>query len=289
MDNGDTTLQHVPVQKSFVSGLIDALSFHNVAIFLFVSRTVRKNMLQCAALNILIFVGSIMLMDNLIMPIIRGGLGQVPSGGFIIPLIEKFYCIFWIWPVYYLSFLFNSIWYQSIAEMVFAIRGVPAVKPGTSLNSFANEAFRVLLLGCVFSVVLLLSFLPMLGRFIWLIALTWLYSFYMWEYKWTLQGWSIESRVTFFQRRWPYFLGFGFPAMFVTVIWPSFITHGFIAFIFPCFIILAIIAPTPRPANFPRDGLPIFMPSVLLASKLLKAVQQKINQDLTPRNRCRFT
>jgi hypothetical protein len=61
--------------------------------------------------------------------------------------------------------------------------------------------------------------------------------------QWLLDGrMKLEQRVTFFEHRWPYFAGFGFPAAIVTVAFPSFISSGIFAFLFPMFIILAIIA-----------------------------------------------
>jgi len=46
----------------------------------------------------------------------------------------------------------------------------------------------------------------------------------------------------YFERHWAYFLGFGLPAVTLSLLFPKFISLGLFALAFPVFIILAIIA-----------------------------------------------
>ena len=62
------------------------------------------------------------------------------------------------------------------------------------------------------------------------------------RYKWSLLGWSLEYRLKYFERHWCYFLGFGLPAVVLSLVFPKFISLGIFALAFPGFIILAIIA-----------------------------------------------
>ena len=67
-----------------------------------------------------------------------------------------------------------------------------------------------------------------------------------------LQGWRLETRLDFFERRWAYFAGFGCPAALLGVLFPRLIASGVFAMAFPMFIILAVIAkplPLPLPAG----------------------------------------
>ena len=62
------------------------------------------------------------------------------------------------------------------------------------------------------------------------------------RYKWSLLGWSLEYRLKYFEKHWCYFLGFGAPAVALSVLFPRFLALGVYALAFPVFIILAIIA-----------------------------------------------
>lgn len=73
----------------------------------------------------------------------------------------------------------------------------------------SEEVYRLLLIGSFFLEITLFSLVPIIGRLVWSIHLCWLYSFYSFEYKWALEGWSLEQRISYFEKRWPYFFGFG--------------------------------------------------------------------------------
>lgn len=53
------------------AGLRDAVSLHNALLFLLTSSSVRTQFMRCAALNLLIFAGSITLTNALVLPIVR--------------------------------------------------------------------------------------------------------------------------------------------------------------------------------------------------------------------------
>ncbi|CEP02850.1 hypothetical protein PBRA_002817 [Plasmodiophora brassicae] len=237
------------------------------------SATVRRNMLRCALLNIVIFSGSILLTSQIVMPVIRAIIGDSSTATFLGLLLDRLYRIFWIWPVYCLSFLFNTVWYQSIADSAFIISARKPSRRRASVSDWvaamAEEVYRFALLGCFVAQVAMLSLLPLIGSLAWNVLMTWLYSFYMWEYKWALQGWTMDQRVAFFQRRWAYFFGFGAPATLLSVVWPTFISYGVFAFLFPCFIILAIASrPQPHVGFAAETGIPIFASSMVLSGKL---------------------
>ena len=53
------------------------------------------------------------------------------------------------------------------------------------------------------------------------------------RYKWSLLGWSLEYRLKYFERHWAYFLGFGAPAVTLSLVFPKFISLGIFALAFP--------------------------------------------------------
>lgn len=107
----------------------------------------------------------------------------------------------------------------------------------------SDEVYRLLLVTAYMLQMTLVSFLPFgIGNILVLCHLCWMYSLYSFEYKWSLLGWSLEYRLKYFERHWAYFLGFGLPAVCLSLIFPKFISLGIFAFTFPIFIILAIIA-----------------------------------------------
>ena len=61
-----------------------------------------------------------------------------------------------------------------------------------------------------------------------------------------MQGWTLDQRLSAFERNWAYFAGFGFPASLFTVIFPGFVSSGVYAFMFPMFILLAMMSGVDR-------------------------------------------
>lgn len=107
----------------------------------------------------------------------------------------------------------------------------------------SDEVYRLLLVTAYMIQITLVSFIPFgIGYALVVLHLCWMYSLYSFEYKWSLLGWSLEYRLKYFERHWAYFLGFGLPAVLVSLVFPKFISLGFFALSFPFFIILAITA-----------------------------------------------
>jgi len=140
----------------------------------------------------------------------------------------------------------NTIWYQDIADHAYISRGRRRRSVDFSfqgwLSAMADELYRVLLIGSFMIQMSLVSLIPYIGNVLSLMHICWIYSLYSFEYKWILEGWNLETRLHYFESRWAYFAGFGFPSALLTLMFPKFISAGIFAFIFPIFIILAIEA-----------------------------------------------
>jgi etoposide-induced 2.4 mRNA len=181
------------------------------------------------------------------------------------------YHILWLYPIYTLSFVLNSMWYQDIADQAFVVGGLvqPKKQMGWAqlIQLLASEIVRAVVLLVFVLQNALCSFVPFIGKYIAFIHLCWLYSLYSFEYKWAALAWSNEKRVEFFETRALYFFGFGIPAAGITIIFPAFINSGVFALIFPVFIMLAMQAPADGIQQWTR--VPVFRLPTKLSSTLL--------------------
>jgi hypothetical protein len=110
------------------------------------------------------------------------------------------------------------------------------------VSTMSDEVYRLFLVSAFAGQMTLVSFLPYIGAPLVFVHLCWMCSLYSFEYKWSLQGWSLEYRLDYFERHWCYLAGFGMPSAALSVMFPRFISSGIFALTFPLFIILAIIA-----------------------------------------------
>jgi hypothetical protein len=93
----------------------------------------------------------------------------------------------------------------------------------------SDEVYRLLLVTAYMMQITLVSFVPFgIGNALVVVHLCWMYS--------------LEYRLKYFEKHWAYFLGFGLPAVCLSLFFPKFISLGIFALTFPIFIILAIIA-----------------------------------------------
>lgn len=301
--------------QAWFAGVADALRIHQALVFYLSSSTIRLKSLQCFFLNGLIFVGSILFQDYILSPLLKAiaissnDAELQPVSETMELLFSLMYKILWIYPLYSISFILNAIWYQDIADFAYMIKS--GVRPNTSftfqrwLQSMAEEVYRTLLITCFMVQVFVMSFIPVVGKFLAGLHFCWLYALYSFEYKWTLERWSLLARLQFFEDRWAYFAGFGFPAAVVTFAFPKFISAGLFAFSFPMFVLLAIVAvpvehtttttttttafstaatakaqpaQTPSPANVASSwgwrSLPVFWLATKLSSAVLSWLQR---------------
>merc|ERR1711934_666690 len=123
----------------------------------------------------------------------------------------------------------------------------------------AHEIYRTfLMLGLIMQNSLLwrVSHFPLIGPLFGplfavfgIVSLSWISAFYSFEYNWSIQGWTVEEKVSCFESRYAYFFGFGLPIALITAYFPFFVSNGLFALVFPLFIILATAAELPEPPS----------------------------------------
>lgn len=272
----------------FVGGFQDAISMHRILIFFVNSETVGVNTAKCALLNGLIFVGSIQLFDWLLMPVIhiiphvflelRDGSGGVWVTSLIDWLVFTVYHLLWLFPVYCISFILSTIWYQEIADQVYLLtEGKAAVRDTKSI--LRDEIYRFLVVAALLLQTSIISLIPLVGTGFSFVYTCWVYSLYCFEYKWALQGWDLERRFRHLETNWAYFAGFGAPCTLVTFFWPKFVSLGVFAVFFPLFVMVAFRSHAPLAAtqqggggggDFPR--LPIFRYAKQMSLHFMRAL-----------------
>lgn len=148
---------------------------------------------------------------------------------------------FWILPMFFLSKLLNFLWYQDIADIIFASANIKKNIDYKISISLADQ-FKTFVLQTIYCVqgyvVYLLPLPTVLQNFWYLCHLALLSSLYAFEYKWVHTGMLLHRRLLTIDKKWPYYLGFGFPLAIITMAFESFI-DSMIAFatLFPIYII----------------------------------------------------
>ncbi|XP_021901594.1 protein EI24 homolog isoform X5 [Carica papaya] len=143
-------IQAKSTQASFLwlEGFREACCLHRVVLLCLRSRTLLMRTAQCFLLNGLIFLGSLFVLNSVVIPTLEWMLPHqcslitdqetCPLGGILkfyyllrLGLVQLFY-LFWFYPLYIFSFILSNLWYNDIAKYGFAALGeseVTAMEP----------------------------------------------------------------------------------------------------------------------------------------------------------------
>lgn len=249
----------------WLSGVKDAVMLHHCVFFFARSDVVRFRTLQCFVLNGVIFLGSILLFNFAIDPtlgvmrrLVRED--EAWAADFVAASFSVLYKVLWIYPIYCISFVLNTVMYQEIADSALALRQQKPSKPTQHLERLINETFRVLLNAVYIVEMNLLYYIPIAGPPLYFVHSCWLASVYCFEYRWVHLRWTSNARLDYFERHWLYFAGFGFPVSFISFISPRFIDAGVFALFFPLLVLTATIAEPKELKRAPAllQQLPVF-------------------------------
>lgn len=239
---------------------------------------VLRRIFQCCMLNGVVFWLSISIFDSLVLPGLRlltelffgGPHGLAQSiWSWMSPVLSCTFGTLWVLPLFILSKIVNSLWFQDIADSAYRhTRGRPSLLP--SLSKLVADTLFSLLIQALFLVQsMVVSLLPIMvvGQGISLLHMCLLYSLYAFEYKWFNMGWELHRRLSFIETNWPYFVGFGLPLAVLTALPESYIISGCLfSILFPLFIISGNEAqPLTGTCDFP---LQLFSPVVCLCNVL---------------------
>ncbi|KAK9917318.1 hypothetical protein WJX75_003111 [Coccomyxa subellipsoidea] len=237
------------------AGFKDALCIWRcVEFFVHDPRILRKTG-ECFGLNGAIFLGSILLWDYALAPGMRWMLTGLrswagPTGAeALLALLKATFVVWWLLPVYCISFALSCVWYQELAELAVrwmrvqggqAAAAQAAAKPRTPLlDQMAQELYRVVLFAVFYLQVCLLGLVPYVGPALYGVMVSWLYALYSFDYRWGISNKRLPERIAFFQQHWAFFLGFGCVCTIATCLWSFFIQAAVMAMVYPLFILVA--------------------------------------------------
>lgn len=254
---------------------------------------VLTRVLQSCILNGFIFLLSILIFEYALLPAVKYLVtvifGHNPGvahnvWAWMQPFLSMTFRMIWVLPLFLLSKLVNSLWFQDIADSAYRHRrGRPQFMSSVS-KIIADSLFSLLVQALFLVQSMLVSLLPItyIGELLCLVHMCLLYSLYSFEYKWFNMGWELHKRLTFIETNWPYFLGFGLPLAVLTQIPQSYIISGCVfSIFFPVFILSGNEATPVIGSEYP---LRLFSPVVAISNGMFRFVRQGA-EVVTQRNR----
>jgi len=255
--------QLVRVARGLIAGVSDSLRWSALLIFYLASPTIRDRSLSCLVLNGAVYLGSIAIMELCWIPLAQWTLPNT-----VVAPLRLLLQLLWLYPMMLLSMVLNGFWYTDVANhahnMQLAIDGgtvsastkktkmaaasastnnkTRALHQANPLATFlvaASEAIYLASLLAALSLQMLLISLVLPQPLVFcsnLVHTAFLCSLSCFDYRWSLEGWTLEYRLRAFERRWAYFLGFGLPAALLSVALPYFVAVGVYALAFPILV-----------------------------------------------------
>lgn len=234
--------------SEFLLGLKHSLTYYTTAQTMLKIKEAHKPMFYSFFLTGIIFLGSIFIYNLISDTIFKDS-----------PILERtfirLFYIFWLIPVYIFCFILNIFCYSDIASATFKlIKGKPVFAAVSFSRGLACEIHRGLIMGVYILFMTILSFVPYSDVII-ICLMSWLYSFYCFEYRWMFEGKTIVREIKTIECNALYYLGFGMPFALITYSFPGFVGNGIWALVFPVFSVTAILA---NPPTEPSRTLPVF-------------------------------
>ncbi|CAL1385566.1 unnamed protein product [Linum trigynum] len=268
-------------QASFLwlEGFIEACCLHRAFLLCRRSKKLLIRTGQCFLLNGFIFLGSLFLLNSVLIPTLQWILPDKCSGmsshepclhdsvlkyySFLRGALLHLLYIFWFYPLYRFSCILGILWYDDIAKHAFAAmenNGRNLLKPSGSDEVAAEhkkapmekppglEGVFVGIGEQVYSVLLVIFFsaqvhavgiVPFVGKALSFVLQSWMYAYYCFEYKWNLSEVPLDRKLDFFETNWPFFVGFGSPCVLASFFFSTYVSYGVMATLFPLFVLTA--------------------------------------------------
>ncbi|XP_028805051.1 protein EI24 homolog isoform X1 [Neltuma alba] len=277
----------------WLEGFKEACCLHRVVILCSRSRKLLVRTGQCFLLNGLIFLGSLFVLNSVVIPTLQwilpdqcsqfssrklcGFGGILKFYSFLRRGLIHFFYVFWFYPLYVFSIILSAIWYNDIAKHGYdAIdRSKSPAEEGSSQTKSSDKAnasnikrlsglgrfmietgelvYSIILLSVFFLKVYATGFIPFIGKMLNFLLLSWMYAYYCFEYKWNFNKVPLDKRLDYFQSSWAFFSGFGSPCVLAIFFFSPLVSYGIMAILFPLFVLTATGSKVDQEISFEKS------------------------------------
>ncbi|KAL1320046.1 hypothetical protein HN51_064796 [Arachis hypogaea] len=290
--DGAAKAKAAAVLSLWLQGFGEACCLHRVLLLCLRSRPLLRRTGQCFLFNGFIFLGSIFVLNSVVIPALWWILPDqcslllshqlCPLRGTLIfysilrvLLVQCFYLL-WFYPLYVFSIVLSTIWYNDIAKFGYAAMGrskFPGEKDSSQSNSptsqnashvkkpaglggvmigIGEQVYSILLLSVFFLEVYATGFIPYIGKVLNFLLLAWMYAYYCFEYKWNFNEVPLDKRLDYFQSYWPFFAGFGSPCVLAIFFFSPLVSYGIMAILYPLFVLTATASRAEQAISFEK-------------------------------------
>ncbi|EEC77304.1 hypothetical protein OsI_15958 [Oryza sativa Indica Group] len=236
--------QAKPAAVLWLAGFLQAARLHRVVSFCASSRPLSARIAQCFLLNGFIFLGSLLTLKSVVIPILSwilpGDCSQlqeqhlcdhtvaVATYSFLRSVLIQIFYVLWFYPLYIFSFVLSTLWYNDIAKHALDVVKRKSLDATKALDAhtisestekpegfdevaigIGEQVYSILLLTIFFIEVSVIGYIPYFGKPMNFLLLSLMYAYYCFEYKWNFFAVSLNERLDFFESNWAFFAGFG--------------------------------------------------------------------------------
>jgi len=233
----------------FFQGFSEALQFNRTLKYFASLQSTSISTRQWFVMNGIMFLGSILIFNHGLTPLLDAVGDSLGTDDIewkackhqVLAISNKLFNVLWLVPMYLMTFVLNTAWYYDIAQHVYSLE-YGRITNIDAMENIRDSTYSICLMAWVTLFSYLVLYVPYIGSWISFAYMSWVFAFYCFNYKLTLQGVEFENRLRYFQSHWLYMLGFGMPCALIVTFSPHFIGYGIYAVIFPICMVLAIIS-----------------------------------------------
>ena len=273
-NNNKFLVNHMEHAKEMLKGFRDSWMLVKPIAYVINSPGVLTRVVQCTVVNGALFIGSILFFNKIADPFLHR-LGGV-FGINIEPIITMLYYMFWLYPIYIVSFVLTTFWVQDIFDAAFKHfykgKAMPHYKSLSPAEFVSYLVKRIVMIGIFIIQCILFSYLPFgIGSIIEMMHYSLLCSYYCFEYITIALNINLAESVIMFEHNWSYFLGFGASFTAMMLKFPGIMNSGVFCFLFPFLVLTGVPADVVLKKNS-GTSLPFFTIALKLTTKIFALI-----------------
>jgi len=179
--------------------------------------------------------------------------------------------IFWYFPIFIITQLSNLHFYSKIIYYYSEKNN----NRSFDIKYISQTFFYQLCYIFINFSINLIYYIPHVGNFLYLLSVTFFYSFYCYDYKYNIYKIDYNSKIYFYEKNWAYFLGNGLPFGIILLIFNTMEAYVLISCILPIMIINSFYNERKLESEYIR--VPFFTIPKYIINILLKEGYQKMN------------